>query len=130
MNATDQQLPTAAERGEPEDFTQILWWWLKHKTPISYAYSRAGGELLEAGTGVLGGMDAEYLELRTPTSTLISAIRGAQYSFGPQRFFGQQFLTSRLIDGLSVQLPNGDWFFLCPRQDQELFVHGHPLERA
>lgn len=115
---------------EPSEAVQLLWYWLRHKTPISYAYSRAGGELLETGAGVVGGMDKEYLELRTSDSTLITAIRAAQISVGQQRFFGPLFLSSRLIDGVSIQLASGDWFFVCPRQDQDLFAHGHPLERA
>lgn len=115
---------------EHNEAAQLLRHWLMHKTPISYAYSRAGGELLETGTGVVGGMDKEYLELRTSDSTLITAIRGANISIGQQRFFGPLFLSSRLIDGVSIQLASGDWFFVCPRQDQDLFAHGHPLERA
>lgn len=127
---TAGQLAAGLGDAEHRKALQLLGYWLKRGIPISYAYSRAGGELLETGAGVVGGMDTEYLELRTAGSTLITAIRGAELSVGQQQFFGPQFLSSRLIEGVSVQLPNGDWFFVCPRQDQDLFVHGHTLVRA
>jgi hypothetical protein len=103
--------------------------WMKWRESLSYSYTRSDGAFIETGQAVIGGLDTEYIELKSSCATLLIALTGAKLDMGPQRFFAPGFASSRLIDRVSIQLASGDWLFLCPRQDGELFVHGHILPR-
>jgi len=120
-------VPTPAAAGADEAVPGELRRWLSQGQPLSYVYSRALGGLIQTGQAQLSGMDAEYLELSHAEMNLIIVIRKARFNNAPQRFFSPGFVSSRLVAGVSAQLENGDWLFLCPRQEQTLLQHGHML---
>lgn len=123
------QAPTPAS-SPSETVPRELQAWLENSLPLTFVYSRSMGGLIQTGRAVLSAMDAGYLELRTPGSTLIVVTRGARYSTEPQVFFNPALTDSRAIPGVSVSLENCDWLFLTPMREEGLVVHGHMLPGA
>lgn len=125
------QDPTPAPTNRPsEPVPHELQTWLRNRLPLSFVYSRSMGGLIQTGRAVVSRMDADYLELRTPGSTLIVLTRGARYSTEPQLFFSPTFTDSRAVPGVSVSLENCDWLFMTPAQDDDLLRQGHILPRT
>ena len=103
--------------------------WTSNRTQLSFVYSRSLGGLMHAGRAVITSLTNGILHLQGPESRLFIVIQGGTFSTEPQLFFSSNFLSSKYIEGVSVQLSNHDWLFLTAEAGPELIANSRSSGR-